>query len=194
MQKIMNKKVLIRWLISPAALILVIFFVSACSPSTPVRSQIVSFRLCDSQSGKVLSDTIVSIYDGHDRNISSDPRSINNAPYHFADMKTSSDGILYIDLARLKDRFGEILLQSDSHYKYIHAKRNTITVLRYIQQGYSLRVVAHHNYNIEKGLVTTITFPNKKVSEPKKFEIIEVPMDRNGIQPDNPADSDRPRH
>lgn len=136
----------------------------------------VSFRLYDSKEGKPLANALVSVYDGFDRSFG-DPRQTDHTPYHLEDIKTSADGILKLDLARFTDPYNEILLKAGGLYKYLHRKENAIKVCHYKPEGVSLRVIAHYDYDLWRRLVTVSTIDGNQTSEPKEFDVIDVPMD-----------------
>ena len=149
-----------------------------CLASCAKRSRIVSFRLYDAESRKPLSNMTITVYDGHDMNLPHDPRQIDNAPYRFGDFKTSPDGVLMLDLSKLRDPYGVILVEAGKLYKYIRHKGNRVKIVHYKRQGYSLRVVAHHNYDLRTKLMTITTIDSNLESQPKKFDVVDVPMDR----------------
>ena len=138
---------------------------------------LVAFRIYNSDTGKTLSNTTISIYDGFDARFApyAGPFEPDNSPYYFADKKTSSDGLLQLDISQFKNN--TILLKANQYYKYIDNRNKQITVIHYRREDYSLNVVAHHIYNLETKMVTIIRFPDKVVEEPKAFTYIDIPLD-----------------
>jgi hypothetical protein len=144
-------------------------------------SQLISLRLYDSETNMPLTNMEISIYDGFDRNLSpfagSDKNHPNDSPYHLEDSKTSTDGALFLDLAKFKDPYDAIRLKSNTHFKELHYRDNKISFARYQQEGFSQTVIAHYDYDLQKNLVVVKSIPDDVMSEPKSFKVIDIPMD-----------------
>ena len=168
-----------------ALLLVLLCFFSACDHKESTDILNVSFRLYDSETEQLLSDTLVSIYDGFDKRLPpfAGPVRSDNAPYHFADVVISPNGILSLDLSKFKEN--DILITAGKLYKYIYHEENTVRVIHYKREEFSLHVTAHYNYNLETKLLEIKRLEEsedaKKISyiseEPKNFSYINVPMD-----------------
>jgi hypothetical protein len=166
------------WKNALTGLLCVVFF--SCLSCDNAGSQVVSFRLSDSRTGRALSNVKIALYDGHDRKLppfGGPEGPVNNAPFHIENQETSADGTLTVDLAKFKDPHCAMLLESGAHYKYLRWKDGRIHFVRYQSKGVSLSVVAHHDCDLRTHLVTMTSFPDKKESKQEPFETIEVPMD-----------------
>lgn len=141
------------------------------------NTQKASFRLTNQATAKPLTNVIVSVYDGFDKTLPpfAGPVRSDNEPYHFTDIRTSTNGTLDLDLSQLKDN--TVLITSGELYKYIQHRGNLVTVIHYNREGNFLRVIAHYYYDLKTKLVTVIRFPEKQTEKVKVFTIIDVPMD-----------------
>jgi hypothetical protein len=142
--------------------------------SNPLKA---SFRLTNQATAKPLTNVVVSVYDGFNKDLPpfAGPVRSDNEPYHFADIKTSTNGTLDLDLSRLKEN--TVFITAGELYKYIRHQGNLVTVIHYNREGNSLRVSAHYNYDLKTKLVTVIRFAEKQAEQVKVFSIIDVPMD-----------------
>jgi hypothetical protein len=136
-----------------------------------------SFRLMNNTTGKLLVSTVVSVFDGFDKQLPpfGGPVKSNNVPYYFADITTSINGTLDLNLSQFKEQ--TVLITAGKLLKYIQHQGDIITVIHYNREGNSLRVKAHYNYNLKSKLLTVIRFPEKLTEQAKEFSIIDVPMD-----------------
>lgn len=144
-----------------------------------------SFRLTNQTTAEPLTNVVVSVYDGFDKTFRAFPRPVNE-PYHFADITTSANGILSLDLSQFKE--DEVLIKAGKLYKYIPHKGNIVKVIHYIREGNSLRVSAHYDYDLKTKLVSVtriptnqqvkaFTSPESRLKKVESFLIIDVPMD-----------------
>jgi hypothetical protein len=151
----------------------------ACTGYTATQSNPLkaSFRLTNQATAIPLTNVVVSVYDGFDKKLPpfGGPVGSDNKPYHFADITTSTNGTLDLDLNQLKE--DTVLITTGPLYKYIRHQGNLVTVIHYNREGNSLRVSAHYNYDLRTKLVTVIRFPQKRSEQGKEFSIIDVPMD-----------------
>ncbi len=141
------------------------------------ESQVVVFRLTDPATAKPLANVVVSVFDGFDRSLApfAGPVRSNNAPYHFADIRIVSDGLLQLDLNQLKE--DTILIKSGDLYKYIRHQGHMVKVLHYDRHGNTLRVKAHYDHDLNSNVVTVTRFPSEISEPPQAFTHIDVPMD-----------------
>lgn len=150
-----------------------------CINATDSGPSEVFFRLTNAVTGKPLANVIVSVYDGFDRTefsfFSVPTRKANNEPYRVADVKTTSDGSISLNLRKFKE--DTILITCGELFKYIRHQGHLVTVIHYTREGNSLRVTAHYNYDLKTNLVTVIHFPDQNSDPPVAFSLIEVPMD-----------------
>ena len=151
----------------------------ACTGYTATQSNPLkaSFRLTNQATAKPLTNVVVSVYDGFDKKLPpfGGPVRSDNKRYHFADITTSTNGTLDLDLSQLKE--DTVLITAGHLFKYIRHQGNIVTVIHYNREGNSLRVSAHYNYDLKTKLVTVIRFPEKRSQQVKEFSIIDVPMD-----------------
>jgi hypothetical protein len=142
--------------------------------SNPLKA---SFRLTNQATTKPLTNVVVTVFDGFDKNLPpfAGPVRSDNEPYYFADITTSTNGTLDLDLNQLKE--DTVLITAGELYKYIRHQGNLVTVIHYNREGNSLHVSAHYNYDLKTKLVTVIRFPEKRAEQAKVFSIIDAPMD-----------------
>jgi hypothetical protein len=119
----------------------------------------------------------VSVYDGFDKSLPpfAGPVRSDNKPYHFADITTSTNGTLDLDLSQLKE--DTVLITAGPLYKYIRHRGDLLTVIHYDREGNSLRVSAHYNYDLRTKIFAVVHFPEGRTEQGKEFSMIDVPMD-----------------
>lgn len=159
---------------------------SGCGSKKPVTLN-ATFRLTHPGSRDPLANVTVSVYDGFDNTMpsfSGIPMA-NNKPFHFADITTSEDGTIQLDLGKFRHR--KILMTVEKLHKYVGHEGAKVKIMHYIPEGYSLRVTAHYDYDLETKLVSVTRIPRqecKPYTSPKSllekvepFLVIDVPMD-----------------
>ena len=147
----------------------------AATRSTPLKA---TFRLTNQATGILLTNVVVSVYDGFDKSLPpfAGPVGSDNRQYHLADITTSTNGTLELDLSQLKE--DTVLITAGPLYKYIRHQGNLVTVVHYDREGNSLRVSAHYNYDLRTRVVAVTRLPEDRSEQAKEFSIVDVPMDR----------------
>lgn len=159
---------------------------AGCGHKKPVSLN-ATFRITYPENHAPLTNVTVSVYDGFDNampSFSGIPMA-NNKPFHFADITTSKDGTFQLDLGKFKHR--KIFITVEQLRKYIGHEGHKVKIMHYIPEGYSLRVTAHYDYDLQTKLVSVTrissekckpyTSPKSWLEKVEPFQVIDVPME-----------------